>query len=109
MDLINQLGGYEKAKNELEKTKNQKYRNFGFLEEALLQYRREHNIFEVGDLVVNDGLIAPHIYSFKKLMPEISMALIMRNGEEGACGLFRLRHATPKEIQAGRRLEVCGG
>ena len=51
MNLIEQLGGYERAKI------IQGSREMGGLpydldlEDALLQYRRQHNIFEVGDKV----------------------------------------------------------
>ena len=52
MNLIERLGGYERAKI------IQGSREMGGLpydldlEDALLQYRRQHNIFEVGDAVI---------------------------------------------------------
>lgn len=62
--------------------------------------------FQVGDLVVNDAFLNSNIYVFKKLMPEISMALIASEDDEGACGLYSLRHATPEEIEAGHRIDT---
>ena len=62
-------------------------------------------MFKVGDKVVNDAFINSDIYVFKKLMPEIGMALIAHDKDEGACGLYSLRHATPEEIAAGHRID----
>ena len=117
MNLIERLGGYEAAKANIRelasdydegvtgKTKLYDFPfNVGQVEQALLEYRRQHNIFEVGDLVVNDAFINSHVYVFKKLLPDISMALIAYDDDEGACGLYSLRHATDAEIKAGRRL-----
>ncbi|MCO8100878.1 hypothetical protein [Acinetobacter indicus] len=109
MNLIEQLGGYERAKHEFEMIKEMKPIYPGEIEtnnRLLLEYRRQHNIFEVGDLVVNDAFINSHVYVFKKLLPDISMALIAYDDDEGACGLYSLRHASPEEIKAGKRLEV---
>ena len=112
MNLIEQLGGYERAKYEFEMIKEMKPVYPGEIEtnnRLLLEYRRQHNIFEVGDLVVNDAFINSHVYVFKKLLPDISMALIAYDDDEGACGLYSLRHATDAEIKAGRRLELNDG
>ena len=112
MNLIEQLGGYERAKHEFEMINEMKPIYPGEIEtnnRLLLEYRRQHNIFEVGDLVVNDAFINSHVYVFKKLLPDISMALIAYDDDEGACGLYSLRHATDKEIKAGKRLEVNHG
>ena len=62
-------------------------------------------MFKVGDKVVNDAFINSDIYVFKKLMPEIGMALIAHDDDEGACGLYSLRHATPQEIALGHRID----
>lgn len=63
-------------------------------------------MFKVGDKVVNDAFINSDIYVFKELMPEIGMALIAHDDDEGACGLYSLRHATPEEIAAGHRIDL---
>ena len=47
MSLIERLGGYEAAKAE-----GEKWGFDDFLNNQLLEYRRQHNIFEVGDKVV---------------------------------------------------------
>ena len=55
MDLIERLGGYERAKHEFEMIKEMKPVYPGEIEtndRLLLEYRRKHNIFEVGDKVV---------------------------------------------------------
>lgn len=122
MNLIELFGIYEKAKKAFDElcehekdlitcgrvvlTKNE-------LSDALLEYRRANNIFEVGDKVlevgddcemvilivnsitkkmmvcVNDGLDASYVLS-KKYNPS-----------------YYVRHATDLEIQAGHRLPTC--
>ena len=67
--------------------------------------KNEVSMIKVGDKVVNDAFINSDIYVFKELMPEIGMALIAYDDDEGACGLYSLRHATPEEIAAGHRIE----
>lgn len=107
-DLIEQLGGYDEAKKILQavKARDHKYaQKFErpALEHALLEYRRQHNIFEVGDKVVGSKLFDDRIFEFQYYLPELSMAVISKDG--AAIGLNQLRHATPEEIKAGKRLE----
>ena len=104
--VISDFGGYEKCKDILSQPNIDFIMNAQALREHMLEYRRQHNIFEVGDLVVNDAFINSHVYVFKKLLPDISMALIAYDDDEGACGLYSLRHATDEEVKAGKRLEV---
>lgn len=65
MNLIEQLGGYEAAKARLKSANNEGHLLISVptaagcadvydhvLEKALLAYRREHSIFEVGDFVL---------------------------------------------------------
>lgn len=47
MNLIDQLGGYEAAK-----AQGEEWGFDDFLNAQLLEYRRQHNIFEVGDKVI---------------------------------------------------------
>ena len=70
----------------------------------LLEYRRQHNIYEVGDKVVGSRLFDDRIFEFQYYLPELSMAVISKDG--AAIGLNQLRHATDAEIKAGKRLEV---
>lgn len=107
MDLIEQLGGYERAKHEFEMIKEMKPIYPGEIEtnnRLLLEYRRQHNIFEVGDKVIGSKLFDDRIFEFQYYLPELSMAVISKDG--AAIGLNQLRHATPEEIEAGKRLEV---
>ena len=91
--LIENLGGYESAKS--------KFRDNGSLhaerlKKALLEYRRQHNIFEIGDKVVWINSIAPK----DSRLFEIEESL----GEKPDTWSFR--HATDAEIKAGKRLEM---
>ena len=105
MNLIEQLGGYERAKHEFEMIKEMKPIYPGEIEtnnRLLLEYRRQHNIFEVGDKVVGSKLFDDRIFEFQYYLPELSMAVISKDG--AAIGLNQLRHATDEEIKAGKRL-----
>ena len=108
MHLIEKLGGYEKAK--------QKYSERPFdlawsdIGQALLDYRRQHNIFEEGDkvLFIND------VYANYDNVVSIDFIgkfdLMVSDHTKGFqlnefCGWSKIiRHATPEEIKAGRRL-----
>ena len=105
MSLIEQLGGYERAKI------IQGSREMGGLpydldlEDALLQYRRQHNIFKVGDSFVNYADDA--IYT--ALSIDQNNRMHGKSGDKNVWtyfGRFGLRHATDEEIKAGKRLEV---
>lgn len=97
MNLIEQLGGYERAKI------IQGSREMGGLpydldlEDALLQYRRQHNIFEIGDKVV----VKDHPF-----WPEDYVILTVEQEHIGKWYMSAWRHATDAEIKAGKRLEV---
>lgn len=106
--LIENLGGYESAKSKLRDNGSLHSER---LKKALLDYRRQHNIFEVGDKVVlaqSYSLDTVHeIKRIENLTPHI-------NGSETTyflenslgCWLFQIKHATDEEIKAGKRLEV---
>ena len=107
MNLIEKLGGYEKAK--------QKYSERPFdlawadIGQALLEYRREHNIFEVGDKVIRLDVDNIFIYTVQKVT--LDLITVVRKKKSNAVktwgmwlGNNELRHATPEEMQAGRRL-----
>ncbi|MCU4309530.1 hypothetical protein KTH02_11705 [Acinetobacter radioresistens] len=82
------------------------------LEKALLEYRRQHNIFEIGDKVVeitdypsNDVLTVKSI-SHKLLVCEsddFNASYVLSNKYKP---YFYVRRATDEEIKAGKRLEV---
>lgn len=110
MNLIEQLGGYDAAKEYLKK--NSHFINFEGLErfyDALLQYRRQHNIFEVGDKVIRLDVDNIFIYTAQKVT--LDLITVVRKKKSNAVrtwgtwlGNNELRHATNEEIQAGRRL-----
>ena len=89
MSLIEQLGGYEKAKI------IQGSREMGALladldlEDALLEYRRQHNIFEEGDWVVISSR-GNGIFQVSRLLSRADT--------------IEMEHATDEEIKAGHRL-----
>lgn len=111
-DYINELGGYEVAKEKSTSWLANHGENWRNVKDAtLLEYRRQHNIFEVGDKVVlaqSYPLDTVHeIKRIENLTPHI-------NGSETTyflenslgCWLFQIKHATDEEIKAGKRLEV---
>lgn len=106
MNLIEQLGGYAQAKNWLDK--NEIHVKHGYLEKyraELLKYRRQHNIFEVGDKVVLSGGNCTLMY---KLHERIGKYVYLKrpSGREYEFHIDDIRHAEPEEIKAGKRLEV---
>ena len=103
MNLIEQLGGYEAAKAE-----GEEWGFDDFLNNQLLEYRRQHNIFEVGDKVKAKD----HQFGFDELFriddffandDGVNLAVL----DDGDCyPISFLEHATDAEIKAGKRLEV---
>ena len=96
MNLIEQLGGYQAAKEFLNETLNNKYPN-EILSRELLKYRRQHNIFEIGDYYV-------YLYEW-----DSDLDIVCKfNPSEWNDHLWNIRnmirHATNEEIKAGRRL-----
>ena len=110
MNLIEQLGGYEKAKNHRDYLASYgsefagvSQKEINELNTALLKYRRQHNIFEVGDKVVSKNGC--------ELVSEITylqggLAKIKNEKFDHVYSLQDFRHAEPEEIKAGKRLEV---
>ena len=103
MNLIEQLGGYEAAKNQA------KDKSIGFLVDInneLLEYRRQHNIFEVGDKVVfrecsgiggaSDAIDLMTVKSIDAFGVRMTNSLCP--------WAIQIRHATDEEIKAGKRL-----
>lgn len=115
MNLIEQLGGYEKAKafinatsytvDELLMMQRSGLRS-KHVEEDLLQYRREHGIFEVGDMVVHHTFRPQYVQEVKSVFGNY-MEIYHHKKEyyyRVYCESFR--HATDEEIEPGKRLEV---
>lgn len=111
MNLIEQLGGYERAKHEFEMIKEMKPIYPGEIEtndRLLLEYRRQHKIFEVGDKVVfrecsgiggaSDAIDLMTVKSIDAFGVRMTNSLCP--------WAIQIRHATDEEIKAGKRLEV---
>lgn len=109
MNLIEQLGGYEAAKNFLGSVSNNKSPR-EILTRELLAYRRQHNIFEHGDYIVWLFDYEPsHLYTVKNITEkgydygnDWGWYGVLSNEGVG----YNFRHATNEEIKAGKRLEV---
>ena len=104
MNLIERLGGYEKVSKAVKKIdiRSDRYKK---LKAALLEYRRQHNIFEVGDKVVFLSNIAPEhdgIYTITEVFK--NSCFVIEYGMDYRAFYEYIRHATPEEIKAGRRL-----
>ena len=108
MNLIEQLGGYAQAKalRALPVTTYDCGVRFSReeLERAMLEYRRQHNIYEIGDKIVStlDGS-----EDWKNAICEIlafHKKMAITTGFSCAIHHYDYRHATPEEIKAGRRL-----
>ena len=108
MNLIEKLGGYESAK-EIRRYLfcyvNSDY--YVEVDAELLEYRRQHNIFEIGDEVVllGDGTWG-HLFEVEKMSPKGRKPTKLKTNVFGNfhVGHNIMRHATPEEIKAGRRL-----
>lgn len=118
MNLIEQLGGYERAKaflnaasytmDELIMMQRSGVRP-QHVEKALLEYRRQHNIFEVGDKVVFTDILNSCVVTFESTETD-PMQIVWLTYPDGTAGyvfhLNKIKHATDEEIKAGKRLEV---
>lgn len=109
MNLIEQLGGYERAKHEFEMIKEMKPIYPGEIEtndRLLLEYRRQHNIFEVGDLITHPVFWG--LFQVKETMKHHVLG-VTSTGHESKLAMELIRHATDEEIKAGKRLKVDHG
>ena len=98
MNLIEQLGGYEAAKAE-----GEKWGFDDFLNNQLLQYRRQHNIFEVGDKVVSKK---NNEFVYTVITVDGGLGRLKNVLFDHVYPLHDFRHANDAEIEAGKRLEV---
>ena len=114
MNLIEQLGGYERAKDGLHRLKLEKKDlltcgDFVVVESeidaALIEYRRQHNIFETDDYIIHDGELK--VFAMWSSAVEGCAYIGYANAENGEMAhKDEFRHATDEEIKAGKRLEV---
>lgn len=111
-DYINELGGYEVAKKKNTSWLLNHGENWRNVKDAiLLEYRRQHNIFEVGDKVVYRAL--PHERLFSVRFVGDDEIVVYELWDEMGAKTFTekhpysdINHATDEEIKAGKRLEV---
>lgn len=102
MNLIEKLGGYEAAK-----AQGEKWGFDDFLNAQLLEYRRQHNIFEVGDDVVVLTNTLGNKYTWIVKSIDGIMVEISQLGQPNEWVHYsEIAHTTPEEIKAGKRLEV---
>lgn len=122
MNLIEQLGGYEKAKEKRDDishtldnseilgggdAREGLYERLESIDKALLEYRRQHNIFEVGDKVVVLTNALGNKYTWMVESIDGIMVEISQLGQPNEWVHYsEIAHTTPEEIKAGKRLEV---
>lgn len=120
MSLIEQLGGHEKAKakrDDIDHTlenceflgggdaREGLYETLGSIEQALLEYRRQHNIFETGDPVVLSSLNG--IGVFESYVNTSKDHCFLKYGQDSIFArLEYVKHAPPEQIKTSKRLEV---
>ena len=111
MNLIERLGGYENAKERGKRENVLDDHDFNYIQKALLQHRRVHGIFEVGDKVVYRDL--PHERLFSVRFVGDDEIVVYELWDEMGAKTFTekhpysdIDHATDAEIKAGKRLEV---
>ncbi|MGD9699550.1 hypothetical protein [Acinetobacter sp.] len=109
MNLIDQFGGYEKAKRALEREIRLTSPNTFYclkLDEALLQHRRQHNIFESGDICKLKVKHDYGLYKFLRINNDRAYFEDRLGFAEFGIDKHVVEHATDEEIKAGKRLEV---
>lgn len=119
MNLIEQLGWYKSLKKEYEETlplvqNGYKSRSLEIIRKILLQYRREHGVYEHGDKVVclhgqdSSFLTKDEIYTVEEVCyggTHITLKLQENyDGGESSYSVNRFNHATDAAIEAKRRL-----
>lgn len=106
-DYINELGGYEVAKERSTPWLANHGENWRNVKEAtLLEYRRQHNIFEVGDLVIDTNYKDSDVQEIKSVNGNRIEVFHKNKSYYFATFIFSFRHATDEEIEEGKRLEV---
>lgn len=104
MNLVEQLGGYEKAK-EWYKDQDLRGNHTVRIRRALLEYRRQHNIIEEGDPVVSRCADKEtRIFTYQETTGK--NILVKCKKGKGYCYPKKwFSHADDEEIKAGKRLE----
>ena len=112
MNLIERLGGYERAKDGLHRLKLEKKDLLtcgdlvvvgSEIDAALLEHRRQHNIFEIDDYIIHDGELK--VFAMWSSAVEGCAYIGYAYAENGEMAhKDEFRHATDEEIKAGHRL-----
>ena len=111
MSLVKELGGYDEAKNEMNRLNDSEYAvDHCYAHEigqALLHYRRENNIFEAGDYVIDEqytGLLKVTRVMKKRLDVDYLNPQVMNHVCSSSILIRHVKHATKEEIEAGYKL-----
>ena len=106
MNLIEQLGGYERASKFCDKEIKDGGYPYGLIDE-LLEYRRANNIFEVGDKVVYKGKAGLSGLFEIETLTKTGKPKTVKAKRFGKfpCRYCEVQHATDKEIKQGYRDE----
>ena len=100
MNLIERLGGYEFVKKMWQDGGSLQGTQLAF---ELLEYRRQHNIFEPDDYIIHDGELK--VFAMWSSAVEGCAYIGYAYAENGEMAhKDEFRHATPEEIKAGHRL-----
>lgn len=103
MSLIEKYGSYEQAVKTLWQEQEEGYPGDDIARE-LLEYRRQHNIFEVGDKAVYLSNIAPEHDDIYELSKIGKMHHLLKIGAMDYNAKFNhIRHATDEEIKNNQR------
>lgn len=108
MDLIKKLGGYDAARSyAIDANACGAFEDEKKINTVLLEYRRQHNIFEVGDKVVFTDILNSCVVTFESTETD-PMQIFWLTYPDGTAGyvfhLNKIKHATDAEIKAGHRL-----
>ena len=106
MSLIEQLGGYENAKKRLKRDNVLNDEDFNYGQRQLLEYRRQYNIFEEGDLVIDTNYKDSDVQEVKSVNWNKIEVFHKNKAYYFATYIFSFRHASDAEIKAGKRLEI---
>ena len=110
MNLIEQLGGYKKAKRELELKEQGSVLQccvavtVNMIQDALLEHRRQHNIYEPDDWIIYDDELM--VFAMWSKHHNEYAYIGYANTDDGALEhRSKFRHATDAEIAQGYRDE----
>ena len=108
MNLIEQLGGYDRA-SKIANCKSGVVHPTKPLLDALLEYRRANNIFEVGDYALPNSDHSNEVHFLSDwYIKDLDFRCKTKSGGWGvivkSCMSTAWRHATDEEIKAGHRI-----